>query len=90
MRGIVTRRDLDAAAGHGAWRRNRMAPAPRPPDDKGRAFSLQILWQTGGFRAVTGHHRIVYSMQHILDICEGATLHVPMAHIWYGQACAKH
>ncbi|KAK9844167.1 hypothetical protein WJX81_006719 [Elliptochloris bilobata] len=32
VRGIITRRDLDAAAGHGAWRRNKMAPAPaRPP-----------------------------------------------------------
>ena len=37
VRGIITRRDLDAAAGHGAWRRNRMAPAPQLPDDKGRA-----------------------------------------------------
>ena len=34
VRGIITRRNLDQAAGHGAWRRNRMAPAraqPRPP-----------------------------------------------------------
>ena len=30
VRGIITRRDLDHAAGHGAWRRNRMAPAPDP------------------------------------------------------------
>ena len=43
VRGIVTRRDLDAAAGHGAWRRNRMAPAPRPPDDKGRAFHCKPM-----------------------------------------------
>ena len=35
VRGIVTRRDLDAAAGHGAWRRNRMAPAPEAQPDKG-------------------------------------------------------
>ena len=35
VRGIITRRDLDAAAGHGAWRRNRMAPAPGASDDKG-------------------------------------------------------
>lgn len=35
VRGIITRRDLDAAAGRGAWRRNRMAPAPEMPDNKG-------------------------------------------------------
>lgn len=35
VRGIITRRDLDAAAGHGAWRRNRMAPAPKAQNDKG-------------------------------------------------------
>lgn len=35
VRGIITRRDLDAAAGHGAWRRNRMAPAPEAQHDKG-------------------------------------------------------
>ncbi len=35
VRGIITRRDLDAAAGHGAWRRNRMAPAPDAQNDKG-------------------------------------------------------
>ncbi len=59
VRGIVTRRDLDAAAGHGAWRRNRMAPAPRPPDDKGKASYLQRMFsratgsvlRTGGARA---------------------------------------
>ena len=28
--GIISRRDLDHAAGHGAWRRNRMAPPPEP------------------------------------------------------------
>ena len=32
VRGMVTRRDLDHAAGHGAWRRNRMAPPPEPDD----------------------------------------------------------
>jgi hypothetical protein len=31
VRGIITRRDLDHAAGHGAWRRNRMAPPPEGP-----------------------------------------------------------
>ena len=39
VRGIITRRDLDAAAGHGAWRRNRMAPAPEASDDKGERSS---------------------------------------------------
>ena len=43
VRGIITRRDLDAAAGHGAWRRNRMAPAPQPPDDKGRASHCRLM-----------------------------------------------
>jgi hypothetical protein len=35
VRGVITRRDLDAAAGHGAWRRNKMAPAPAPPPPRG-------------------------------------------------------
>ena len=35
VRGIITRRDLDYAAGHGAWRRNKMAPAPVPPAQRG-------------------------------------------------------
>jgi len=35
VRGLITRRDLDAAAGHGAWRRNKMAPAPAPPPPRG-------------------------------------------------------
>ena len=46
VRGIITRRDLDAAAGHGAWRRNRMAPAPDAPDDKGECphFRHTLSW----------------------------------------------
>ena len=43
VRGIITRRDLDAAAGHGAWRRNRMAPAPEAPDDKGAFPCCHLL-----------------------------------------------
>ena len=35
VRGLITRRDLDAAAGHGAWRRNKMAPAPVQPPPSG-------------------------------------------------------
>ncbi|EIE22417.1 hypothetical protein COCSUDRAFT_16693 [Coccomyxa subellipsoidea C-169] len=35
VRGIITRRDLDYAAGHGAWRRNKMAPAPDLPAERG-------------------------------------------------------
>ncbi len=37
VRGIITRRDLDYAAGHGAWRRNKMAPAPDPVSPSGKA-----------------------------------------------------
>jgi chloride channel 7 len=35
VRGVITRKDLDAAAGHGGWRRNKMAPAPKPPPPEG-------------------------------------------------------
>ena len=37
VRGIITRRDLDAAAGHGAWRRNKIAPGPETPSPSGEA-----------------------------------------------------
>ncbi len=40
VRGIITRRDLDYAAGHGAWRRNKMAPAPDPVSPSGKSFPL--------------------------------------------------
>ena len=44
VRGIITRRDLDYAAGHGAWRRNKMAPAPDPPPaDRGPFYCLFSL-----------------------------------------------
>ena len=44
VRGIITRRDLDAAAGHGAWRRNKMAPAPvQPPPSGARAVCNTFL-----------------------------------------------
>ena len=36
VRGIITRRDLDYAAGHGAWRRNKMAPPPPPVSPSGK------------------------------------------------------
>lgn len=36
VRGIITRRDLDRAAGRGAWRRNKMAPAPDPVSPSGK------------------------------------------------------
>ena len=35
VRGIITRRDLDHAAGHGAWRRNKIATAPERPEPNG-------------------------------------------------------
>lgn len=42
VRGIITRRDLDYAAGHGAWRRNKMAPAPDPPAERGAPLHRQF------------------------------------------------
>jgi len=44
VRGIITRRDLDHAAGHGAWRRNKMAPAPDPvsPSGKCRDYTVYL------------------------------------------------
>ena len=35
VRGIITRRDLDHAAGHGSWRRNKIANAPERPEPNG-------------------------------------------------------
>ena len=35
VRGIITRRDLDYAAGHGSWRRNKIANAPERPEPNG-------------------------------------------------------
>eukprot|EP00884_Botryococcus_braunii_P012679 jgi/Botrbrau1/21411/Bobra.0216s0029.2 len=35
VKGIITRKDLDSAAGLGGWRRNKMAPAPKPPPPEG-------------------------------------------------------
>jgi chloride channel 7 len=40
VRGIITRRDLDAAAGHGAWRRNKMAPGPDTPPPSGKPLHI--------------------------------------------------
>ena len=36
VRGIITRSDLDYAAGHGAWRRNKMARPPDPVSPSGK------------------------------------------------------
>ena len=47
VRGIITRRNLDQAAGHGAWRRNRMAPEraqPRPPAAGARTCPLPTVF----------------------------------------------
>lgn len=35
VRGMLTRKDLDAAAGAGPWRRSKIAPAPAPPPPGG-------------------------------------------------------
>ena len=35
VRGIITRRDLDAAAGHGSWRRNKISDKPERPPPEG-------------------------------------------------------
>lgn len=49
VRGLITRRDLDAAAGHGAWRRNKMAPAPvQPPPSGAQAFLLKSTGRSFG------------------------------------------
>ena len=47
VRGMITRRDLDAAAGHGAWRRNKMAPAPTPPPPTG--VNRGVLIRVSGY-----------------------------------------
>ena len=35
VRGVITRRDLDHAAGHGSWRRNKIANGPDKPEPQG-------------------------------------------------------
>ena len=35
VRGLITRRDLDHAAGHGSWRRNKIAEGPDKPKPQG-------------------------------------------------------
>ena len=35
VRGLITRRDLDHAAGHGSWRRNKIANGPETPGPQG-------------------------------------------------------
>ena len=39
VRGIITRRDLDHAAGHGSWRRNKIADGPDKPEPQGAGKS---------------------------------------------------
>lgn len=36
VRGMITRRDLDHAAGRGSWRRNKIADAPERPEPNGK------------------------------------------------------
>ena len=59
MRGIVTRRDLDAAG-----RPRRLAPQPHGARPHGRPTTkagllTTIVWHTRVLRAVTGHHLII-------------------------------
>ena len=46
VHGIITRRNLDHAAGHGAWRRNKIAEAPERPQPQG-ASCIVYLSPTG-------------------------------------------
>lgn len=39
VRGLITRRDLDHAAGHGSWRRNKIAEGPEKPEPQGAPSS---------------------------------------------------
>ena len=39
VRGMITRRDLDHAAGRGSWRRNKIADAPERPEPNGELES---------------------------------------------------
>ncbi|BDA43411.1 H(+)/Cl(-) exchange transporter 7 [Coccomyxa sp. Obi] len=80
VRGIITRRDLDYAAGHGAWRRNKMAPAPDPPPadrglgipsrtSSGALVRLTALRHMLGQRATSA--RSAAELAHFLSYGEG-------------------
>ena len=66
--GVITRKDLDNAAGHGPWRRSRIAPPPAPPPPDGLHVPSETPGRgarngglTGGFaRRVAGAAAVVW------------------------------